>query len=398
MESKGLDRECVAIRPIRDERSIRVCYLISHFHPRQSGAERQALAQGRELTRRGHSVRVVTRAIPGLPAEDLVEGVRVHRWVRTVALGPLFGLSFVAGAIAALRTLRPHYDLIHTHQALWESISTGLGRDLFRGAPVLVQPASSGDFGEAQEMARTKGFPLLRRLALRNPKFAAISADIERQWRALGVPAERIVRMASGVDAEHFRPGPSAVEEDLPPRPRVVFTGRLHPQKGLDLLLDAWPDVAARTGASLILLGDGPDRAALQDRARRLGIAERVRFVGPVTDPAEHLRAADLFALPSLAEGMSNSLLEAMATGLACLASDIGGNTDLIEPGRTGWLVPPGDRAAWASALIRTIEDPEASRCIGRAARARIEAEFALPVVVDRYLALYRQMLRFRPA
>ncbi len=374
---------------------IRVCYLISHFHPRQSGAERQALAQGRELVRRGHSARVVTRHIPGLPQNEIVDGVLVHRWVRTSSLGPLFGLTFVAGVIRALRKLRPHYDLIHTHQALWESISTGLGRDLFSGAPILVQPASSGYFGEAEEMARTKGFPLLRRLALRNPLFAAISADIERQWLALGVPAEHMIRMASGVDADHFRPGPSTVESSLPPRPRprVMFTGRLHPQKNLDLLIDVWPEVWRQTGANLFLVGEGPERDSLAAQARSLAVSDHVHFTGPVSDPAETLRASDVFALPSVAEGMSNSLLEAMATGLPCLASDIGGNSDLITNGKTGVLVPPADRDAWTSALIRTIEDTQGSQRMGLAARARIEAEFALPVVVDRYLSLYRRML-----
>lgn len=375
------------------ESPIRVCYLISHFHPRQSGAERQALAQGRELVRLGHSARVVTRFVPGLPRDEIIDGVIVHRWIRTSSLGPLFGLTFVLGVIRALRKLRPHYDLIHTHQALWESISTGLGRDLFRRAPVLVQPASSGYFGEAEEMARTKGFILLRRLALRNPMFAAISADIERQWLDLGVSPEKIVRMASGVDADHFRPGPSIHDASLPPRPRVMFTGRLHPQKNLDLLIDVWPAVARTVGANLVLVGDGPQRVELMERVRSLGIVDRVHFAGPVPDPAEMLRAADLFALPSVAEGMSNSLLEAMATGLPCLASEIGGNTDLITNEENGLLLPPGDREAWTSALIRTIGDAEKCREMGRSARARIEAEFALPVVVDRYVNLYRRML-----
>jgi glycosyltransferase involved in cell wall biosynthesis len=373
---------------------MRVCYVLSHFHPHASGAERQALAQGVELVRRGHSARVVTRHVPGHPRDEAIEGVRVHRWVKTSAIGPFFGLSFVAGVIRALRRLRPEYDLIHTHQGLWEAISTGLGRPLLGGAPTLVQPASSGYYGEAEELARTRGFPVLRRLILRNTAFAAISADIERQWLALGVGPERMVRMASGVDADHFRPGPSGVDSALPPRPRVAFTGRLHPQKNLDLLLDAWPEVARRTGATLVLVGDGPDRDRLTERASALGVADRVHFVGAVADPADYLRAGDVFALPSVAEGMSNSLLEAMATGLPCLASAIGGNTDLIDDGRTGLLVPPGDRPAWVAALLRVLDDPGLARSLGQAARGRIEEEFALTRVVDRYVELYGRLLR----
>ncbi len=371
---------------------LRICYVLSHFHPRESGAERQAMAQGVELARRGHSVRVVTRAIEGQAREETVGGVAIHRWIEPSERGPMFAMSFVAGVVKALRRLRPDYDLVHTHQGLWESISCGLARPFLRGAPTLIQPASSGYYGEAEEMARTKGFPLLRRAAMNNTAFAAISEDIERQWLDLGVPPTRMIRMASGVDAEAFRPGPSAVEGDSPPRPRVVFTGRLHPQKNLDLLLDVWPDVAGRTGASLVLVGGGPERERLAGRATELGIADRVHFAGPVPSPAEHLRAADAFALPSVAEGMSNSLLEAMATALPCLASDIGGNTDLLGVGEAGLLLPD-DRTAWTEALVRVLTDRDLAARLGASARRRIDEEFALPRVVDRYVALYRRLL-----
>ncbi len=375
------------------ESLLRVCYLISHFHPRESGAERQCLAQGRELVRRGHSAQVVTRFIPGLPEDDELDGVQIHRWIRTSNSGPLFGLSFIRGVIQSLRKLRPTYDIIHTHQALWESISTGLGRDFFRRSPILVQPASSGYYGEAEELARTKGFPILRRLALRNPVFAAISADIEREWLEMGVPRDRMIRMASGVDADHFRPGVSSVGSRLPPGPKVVFTGRLHPQKNLAMLMDAWQVVASKTSATLVLVGDGPDRKTLEERVNSLGINDRVHFTGNVSDPAEYLRASDVFVLPSVAEGMSNSLLEAMATGLPSLVSDIGGNRDLITDGINGRLVPPGDREAWVAALLSTIEDTESRGRMGNEARKLIEREYALPVVVDRYVDLYRRML-----
>jgi glycosyltransferase involved in cell wall biosynthesis len=154
--------------------------------------------------------------------------------------------------------------------------------------------------------------------------------------------------------------------------------------------------VARRTAASLILLGEGPDRPRLEERARELAVSGQVVFVGSVADPAEHLRAADLFVLPSVAEGMSNSLLEAMATALPCVASAIGGNDDLLAEGPCGRLVPPADRAAWETALVELIEDRQQARRLGAAARRRIESEFALPVVVDRYVAIYRDLLAGR--
>jgi glycosyltransferase involved in cell wall biosynthesis len=376
------------------ERPLRVGLLVSYFHPFASGAERQALAQAVELVRRGHVVHVITRSVPGYPiAEEEYQGVRIHRWIRTSNRGPLFALSFVSGAVRAMRRLRSELDLIHTHQALWEAVAAGLARPWLAGIPTLIQPAAAGYYGEADELRRTRGAELLRRIILRNSAFAVISAEIERQWLELGVAPGRMVRTASGVDTEHFHPGPSRVEHELLPRPRVVFTGRLHPQKNLPLLLEAWAHVSRHTPANLILVGPGSDREALTELATRLGVGDRVQFVGAVADPADHLRAADLFVLPSLAEGMSNSLLEAMATALACAASGIGGNTDLITDHQTGRLVHTPTAEAWAAVLIELLKDPEQSARLGQSARQRIDEHFSLRVVVDRYVDLYRSLV-----
>lgn len=378
----------------RDFAPIRVVYVVSLFHPFASGAERQALAQGARLAARGHQVHVITRAVPGYPIDDEEHrGVFIHRWVRTADRGPLFAISFVAGVVRALARLRGTYDVVHTHQALWEAVATGLGRRFGLSAPTLVQPASAGYYGEADELARTKGHALLKRAILANTGFAAISAEIERQWLAMGVTGSRIARMASGVDADRFRPGPSAVEDVLLPRPRVMFTGRMHPQKGIPLLLEAWKTVAARSSANLILVGPGHDRRALEAQADALGIARRVQFVGAVENPDDYLRAADVFVLPSVAEGMSNSLLEAMASGLPAVVSGIGGNMDLVTDGVNGRLVLSATALEWSTALLDLLHNPDLARELGRTARSRIEAEYALDVVVDRYVDLYRRLI-----
>ena len=111
------------------------------------------MAQGAELARRGHRVHVVTRAIAGYPVDDEeYRGVFIHRWIKTVRGGPLFAMSFLTGIAGALRRLRFDFDVIHTHQALWEAAATGLFRPLFRGKPTLIQPASAGYYGEAEEL------------------------------------------------------------------------------------------------------------------------------------------------------------------------------------------------------------------------------------------------------
>jgi glycosyltransferase involved in cell wall biosynthesis len=373
---------------------VRVCYVVSFFHPFASGAERQALAQGAELARRGHTVHVITRSVPGYPIVDEEhQGIFIHRWIKTTTAGPLFGLSFVAGVMAALKRLNSEIDVIHTHQGLWEAVATGLASSMLGVRPTLVQPASAGYFGEADELRRTRAGPLLRRAILANTGFAAISAEIDRQWRELGVAPGRIVRMASGVNVQEFHPGPSMVDADLLPRPRVIFTGRLHPQKNLPLLLEAWAKVVRQSEANLILVGPGNDRQRLIELAASLGIPDRVQFVGAVDSPAEYLRAADIFVLPSVAEGMSNSLLEAMATALPCVVSGIGGNTDLVADGQTGRLVAQPTTEAWSKTILELLDNPSEALRLGSAAHQRIDREFALGVVVDRYLELYRRMI-----
>jgi L-malate glycosyltransferase len=174
----------------------------------------------------------------------------------------------------------------------------------------------------------------------------------------------------------------------------VIFTGRLHPQKNLPLLLEAWTEVLRRSPANLILVGPGNDRQQLTELAGSMGLADRVQFVGAVDNPAEYLRAADVFVLPSVAEGMSNSLLEAMATALPCIVSGIGGNTDLITDHETGRLVMAPTAQAWSDCLLEQLENSDEARRLGAAARERIDREFAHSVVVDRYLELYRRMIR----
>lgn len=371
---------------------LRICYCLSHYHPIASGAERQAHRQAVELTRRGHRVHVITRAVAGRPEREELDGVTVWRWIRPRELGPVFGVSFVATLWAALRRLRGEFDLVHCHQGLWEAVAAGLAAPRL-GKPSVVQPAAGGQFGEFEQLRRTRGRTLLRRLILRNAHFVAISDEIDRELGELGVAGERRTRLASGVDTDEFSPGCSPVECQLPQRPRVLFLGRLHAQKNLTTLLAAWPQVRRVVPASLLLAGEGPERNRLHAQAQELGVADSVHFVGAVSNPVEYLRTADAFVLPSLAEGMSNSLLEAMAVGLPVAVSRIGGNTDVVADGQTGLLVEPHDAAAWAAAIVRLLAAPEFGRQLGAAARELVSARYSIQAVVDQYIRLYQRLL-----
>jgi glycosyltransferase involved in cell wall biosynthesis len=152
--------------------------------------------------------------------------------------------------------------------------------------------------------------------------------------------------------------------------------------------------VAARRPSSrLLVVGDGPLADNLAARARALPAGDTIMFTGARADVAELLRASDLFVLQSLAEGLPNALLEAMACGLPCVASRIGGNVDLIEDGANGLLADPLKNEEIAGAILRLMADEELARRMGAAARETVERCYARERIIPRYLKLYAELM-----
>lgn len=213
--------------------------------------------------------------------------------------------------------------------------------------------------------------------------------------------AEKVVVLRNGVDTARFRP-PLNLEERsslrrgfaLTDRDQVVLcVANLVPIKAIDILLRAWRRVclADRSGR-LLLVGEGPLEAELRGLAAELRCDGCVQFLGRRDDVAELMRAADLFVLPSRQEACSNALLEAMASGLAPVACRVGGNTELITPGQTGWLVPPDEPEQLAGSLLAALVDPAQRQAMGRTARDTVERDFGLQAWVRAYACLYRDL------
>lgn len=177
----------------------------------------------------------------------------------------------------------------------------------------------------------------------------------------------------------------------------IVCVARLSRQKGQADLLDAMAHVVAQVpNARLLLAGEGPTRPQLEAQVVRLGLAGHVFFLGLVTRPElpAVLACADVFALPSLWEARPLAISEAMSAGKAIVASNVGGNPELVTPGLNGWLVPPGDVAALAEALLKLAADPEAVRRMGAASQARFaEGGSAPALVAAQHLEAYRRAI-----
>jgi len=214
-----------------------------------------------------------------------------------------------------------------------------------------------------------------------------------------GVIRERATVIPNGIDLAPWRTpvekSAARSELDLPAGASVIATlGRLHEQKGHAYLLRAARLLAERQADALFLIaGYGPLRGRLEAQARELGVAERVRFLGYRRDVRRILAAADIFVLPSLWEGMSNAIMEAMAAGRPVVATAVDGNVDQVADGETGLLVAPANAEALAEALNRLCQNPAEAEEMGKRGRMRVEEFFPVERMTEATLDLYARLL-----
>jgi len=215
--------------------------------------------------------------------------------------------------------------------------------------------------------------------------YTAVSQAVAVQAAAtLGLERARIDIIHNGIEVSSPPSPPRAVRT-------LGFLGRLHREKGCDLLLRALARLGP-TAPSLRVAGDGPQRAALDELVRHHALGDRVTFVGRVDDAAGFLDQVDAVVVPALGEGFSNAALEAMARARPVVASDAGGNRELVIDDETGYVVPAGDVDALASA-IRRLCDGEPER-LGAAGLTRVQREFTADRMIDRHIALWRRVAR----
>lgn len=238
----------------------------------------------------------------------------------------------------------------------------------------------------------------------------ALSRDLaDYLTQRVGLPERRVSQIYNGVDIARFHPAPGG-RAPLPgcpfqsPEQLLVGTvGRMLSVKAQPLLAQAFVaalqrEPALRARLRLVLVGDGPLRAEAQAVLAAAGMADLAWLPGERQDVPEVMRGLDAFVLPSLAEGISNTILEAMATGLPVLATRVGGNADLVDEAQTGWLVPAGDVPALAEGLLKLACDPMRAQAMGRVGRQRVESRFSLPAMVASYQGLYQRLLDGRRA
>ncbi len=296
-----------------------------------------------------------------------------------------------SGMWRALREFRPH--VLHTRNF------AALEMQLV-GAALGVRGRVHGEHGwDVQDLdGSVRKYRLARRfIGHAVHRFIALSRDLERYLVGpVGIPAAKVSQVYNGVDCDRFRPPANPRDGD----PLVIGTvGRMKTVKNQTLLCRAFADLAARrpdlaAGARLRLVGSGPLAAECRNIAAAAGIADRLDLVGDSDTVEEELRAMDVFVLPSLAEGISNTILEAMASGLPVIATRVGGNPELIADGDSGVLVAVEDEAAMSTALERYLDDGDLRRRHGQRGRELALERFSLNGMIDAYDRVYRGLAR----
>lgn len=320
-------------------------------HPEAGGAELHLELILREAVARGIEVTWLASGFDGAAPEATHHGIRVAR------RGAWWNFNLLLPGILRREFTNPAPDLVvedinkvPCFTPWWTAAESAVIVPHLFGATALQE---AGVVVGCYVVALESLIPL----AYRGRRFLVISESTRDDLVRRGIPSERISVVHCGLDHEVYRPDPAGQKSE---RPTIVFVGRLRRYKGVDWVMRALPEVLARVPeARLLVLGDGPFAPALRRAAERLGVAGAVDFRGFVAQPEKvaALRAAWVLVQPSPKEGWGLTVIEAGACGTAVVAANSPGLRDSVRDGETGLLVPYGDRARLAAALIRVLED-----------------------------------------
>lgn len=416
----------------------RICVAITSFYPYVGGAETQTLAQCQLLRERGYDMRVVTfqhqkdwlkqENVRGVPVTRVAKILLSYRenWPRLLQrIAYLFAIFVMTWT---LWRKRDEYDILQICQFnLLVLPLSFVCRVAHKPMTIVLISAGAGKPTKTDEPARLLAGPLdpnlpwmqvdgktwidgdlygvervgswviqymratLRRMGV---VIIVLSTRMERYLAAhrFLLPGTRLI--PNGVDIERFHPASTSTLSEERSR-TVVCVSKLRWEKGIDVLLQAWGLVHKEIPeAHLILVGSGPTEPQLRQLAEALGITDSIEFAGLQSDVPAQFRRSSIATLPSRWEGMPNALLEAMACGMACVATRVSGSEDLIQSGVNGLLVEPDDYEAMAESLLTLLRNPELAQHYGQAARTTVEQHYTLEQVIDMYTDVYYRITK----
>jgi starch synthase (maltosyl-transferring) len=363
---------------------MRIEYVIDHLHV--GGAQRHLVELFTRLDRRRFALQVAV-AKPGGALTPVIERMGIP--VRSFGLGASLGRpSTLARLMATAQRLRAEaVDVVHGYLYLGNILGVLAGR--LAGVPILLASKRSLDrYPRRTQLAATR---LANRLAHR----ILCNAEAVRECvLAVERPAPAKLTVIPNGIAFPVAPAHPERPPGVPAGRRLVGSiGRLTWKKSYGDLVEAARIVCrACDDVDLVLIGDGPERSALEAQAARLGLGKRIHFVGEVPDAWRFLWSFDVFVLASVIEGMPNVLLEALAAERPVVVTRAGGMPEIVTDGRTGRLTSPGEPAALADAILGILRTPDSGRRFGQAGRRLVEERYSAETMGARYAALYDEL------
>jgi N-acetyl-alpha-D-glucosaminyl L-malate synthase BshA len=366
-------------------------------YPTYGGSGAVATELGMELAKRGHEVHFISYAQPfRLP--HFMEGVYFHEV--EVARYPLFEYPPYSLALAASMhevAIRRELDLLHVHYAIPHATSALLAKQMLAGERELkIITTLHGT--DITLVGQERSFWEITRYSIaQSDGITAVSEYLKHETvENFRVPAEAIEVIPNFVDPAHYDPERYPCVRDAflaKDEKLIVHISNFRPVKRLRDVIRTFAGIVREVPSRLVLIGDGPERSAAVEEARRLGVENRTVFLGKQDTVAELLGCADLFLLPSESESFGLAALEAMASGVPVVATRVGGLPEVVVDGVTGYLAPVGATEEMAHAAIRILRDPVRAKEMGRAAREIATERFGVDIVVPQYEAYYRRVL-----
>jgi glycosyltransferase involved in cell wall biosynthesis len=369
------------------------------FRPLVGGYERSAERLSGALARRGMRVEVITeRREPSWPKRERRGGYEIRR-LPCLYRRHLHGATSSLSLAVFLMRHGANFDVWHVHQyGAMAGVAIAMGRAV--GRPVVVKLTSSREMGIESALGRGWRGGLLRNLHRQASAYIATSAEVRAEAESFGIASDRIRVIPNGVDASNFSPASS--EQRLAARRAlglkcerlVLYVGRLSPEKNVLGLVDAWAamGVDGCGGAMLVLVGDGPEADAIRAKIAMLRLQGSVVLAGYQEHVACWYQAADICVVPSRREGLSNAMVEAMASGVPVVSSAVSGSSVLLTDPASGVVVPVGDVQQLGAAISTLLREAGMRLRLGENARARFLAAFSLAGVATQMTALYEQL------
>lgn len=376
-----------------------VLMLIQSFSPAIGGAEKQALELSRSLVALGIRVTVVTRRVGNTAAEEVMGGVRVVRLAGAGA-GLPDAASFMVRSFLYLLKHSAEYDIVHVHLASSHAVAALLAAK-YTGKRTLVKLADGKEQNEIT-LSR-KNFPgrlKLKFFQYAKPRLLVLNGEVFDWLKSSpefsGLP---LVQFRNGVDTLKY--APPLYQEKISAKAGLgfdnaamfLFVGRLDPKKRIKEFVELWAEIfseeTVKPKIRLVVVGAGSEEGPIRAAVDSLGLKESVTLTGLQPDLLPYYRAADVFILPSIAEGLSNSMLEAMSTGLAIMASRVGGAREAVVEGENGCLFDPFNRAEIKKCLRSHIADRSLAVRMGEKSREIAVKTYSMAKVTEELLKIY---------